>query len=283
MEILTDIKLSETEAKFFKKFKNLSVNETPLSQGQGIIKISPFDDYILFTLYDEINGTDSPIDLSNVGTLFLVFIGKNDQIRIPNFTNVKDIDMSQGQVLFRIDKDDSQKILELDNNSFYISSMMTDNEGSSDESVIYTGKFISLQESGEQFITNQLEEAQLEFSKELAKLQETINKLNTDLVNRNNLLAEQEVVIESLRQSNQNLSNEIAIISETSSSEIKTLLQEAKDAQKQEDNLKKNRQQILSKEEVKISQETKSRRSSFFKQASKQLRNNITKVNPITI
>jgi hypothetical protein len=180
MEILTDIQLSETESIFLKKFKNLSVNETPLPQGQGVVKISPFDDYFLFTLYDEIEGVDSPIDLSNVGTIFMVFIGKNNEIRIPNFTNVKDVDMANGQVLFRVGKDDSQKILELDNKNFYISTTMMDGDGKSDESVIYTGTFLSFQESAEVSVLNELESTQLEFAKELAKLQETINELIDD-------------------------------------------------------------------------------------------------------
>ncbi len=283
MEILTDIQLSETESIFLKKFKNLSVNETPLPQGQGVVKISPFDDYFLFTLYDEIEGVDSPIDLSNVGTIFMVFIGKNNEIRIPNFTNVKDVDMANGQVLFRVGKDDSQKILELDNKNFYISTTMMDGDGKSDESVIYTGTFLSFQESAEVSVLNELESTQLEFAKELAKLQETINELNTNLIKRDNLIAEQNVAIEALLQSNQNLSNEIAIISESSSSEIKVLLQEAKDAQKAEDLIKLERQQSMAIDEVKISEQTKSKRKSFFAQAAKQLRSNITKANPITM
>ena len=52
MEILTDIPLSQPEAEFYKKFKNLSVNEQPMPQGEGSIRISPFDDYFIFTLYD---------------------------------------------------------------------------------------------------------------------------------------------------------------------------------------------------------------------------------------
>jgi hypothetical protein len=283
MEILTEISLTEAQANFYKKFKNLSVNETPMSQGQGVIRISPFDDYFLFTLYDEIEGVDSPIDLINVGTIFMVFMGKNDEIRIPNFTNVKDIDMSNGQVLFRIGKDDSQKILALDNRNFYISTMMTDGEGKSDESVLYTGKFLSFQEAADASVQNQLDLTQLEYSKELAKMQEDISNLNNEVANRDNLIAEQAAVIEVLKQSNQNLSNEIAVITANSSStQIQALLKEAEEAQKSEEIARKNRQQILSIDEVKISEQTMSKKKSFFKQAAKQLRSNITKANPIT-
>ena len=118
MAVQTNIALTEKETRIYKKFKSLSVNEVPKLQGDGVIKISPFDDYFLFTLFNEINSENVPIDLTNVGTLYIVFIGQNDEIRIPNYTNVQDIDMSSGQVLFRIDKENSKKILALDNRNF---------------------------------------------------------------------------------------------------------------------------------------------------------------------
>jgi hypothetical protein len=283
MEILTDIPLSQPQAEFYKKFKNLSVNETPKPQGEGSIRLSPFDDYFIFTLYDEIDGVDSPIDLSNVGTIYMVFIGKNDEIRVPNYTNVQDIDMSSGQVLFRIDKNESQKILALDNRNFYISTMMTDPSGNSDESVIYTGTFLSFEESAKVSLTQQLEDARLEFSRQLAELQINVDRLNQDVAQKDNLIAEQTAVIETLKQSNQNLSNEIAVLSEKlSSTEAERLLQEAKDAQKAEEDAKLARQQIRSINQVELADQTKSKKQAFFTQAVKQLRSNIPGVNLVT-
>ena len=139
MAIRTDIALTKKEVEIFKKFKALSVNEEPLPQGDGTIRISPFDDYVSFTLFDDTEGEDSPIDLSNVGTISLVFVGENDEIKIPNYTQVQNIDLTQGQVLFRIDKENSKKILALDNNNFYISTQMIDENSASDETVLYTG------------------------------------------------------------------------------------------------------------------------------------------------
>lgn len=283
MEILTDIPLSKPEAEFYKKFKNLSVNEGPKPQGEGSIRISPFDDYFIFTLYDEIDGVDSPIDLSNVGTIYMVFIGKNDEIRIPNYTNVQDIDMSSGQVLFKIGKNESQKILALDNRNFYISTMMVDPDGSSDESVIYTGTFLSFEESAKVSLTQQLEDARLEYSKQLAELQVAVDRLNQDIGQKDNLIAEQTAVIESLKQSNQNLSNEIGVLSEKiSSTEAERLLQEAKDSQKAEEDAKLARQQIRSINQVELADQTKSKKQAFFTQAVKQLRSNIPGVNLVT-
>lgn len=283
MEILTDIPLSQPEAEYYKKFKNLSVNEAPKPQGEGVIKISPFDDYFIFTLYDEIDGVDSPIDLSNVGTIYMVFIGKTDEIRIPNYTNVQDIDLSAGQVLFRIDGDDAKKILALDNKNFYISTMMTDPDGRSDESVLYTGTFLSFTDAAKVSLTQQLEDARIEYSKQLASLQATVDRLNQDIFQKDNLIAEQTAVIESLKESNQNLSNEIAVLSEKiSSSEAARLLQEAQSAQQAEEDAKKARLQVRSIKEVELAQQTKSKKQAFFTQAVKQLRSNIPGVNLVT-
>jgi hypothetical protein len=283
MEILTDIAVTKVEAEFYKKFKNLSVNEEPKPQGEGVIRISPFDDYFIFTLYDEIDGVDSPIDLSNVGTVYMVFIGNNDEIRIPNYINVQDINMSGGQVLFRIGKDDSQKILALDNRNFYISTMMIDPDGTSDESVVYTGTFLSFEESAKVSISKQLEDARLDFSKQLTVLQSTINDLNLDISRKDSLISEQIAVIDVLKQSNRNLSNEIGILSESLSSiEAERLLNEAKDAQAAEEIVKQNRQQIKSIEEVKMVEQTKSKKKAFFTQAVRQLRSNIPGVNVVT-
>lgn len=280
MDILTDTPLSQAEAEFYKKFKNLSVNEQPMSQGDGSIRISPFDDYFVFTLYDEIDGVDSPIDLSNVGTIYMVFIGKSDEIRIPNYTNVQEVDLSSGQVLFKISKDDSQKILALDNRNFYISTMMVDPDGSSDESGLYTGTFLPFDEAAKVSLTKQIDDARIEYSKQLAAMQSNIDRLNQDISQKDNLIAEQTAVIETLKKSNQSLSNEIAILAEKlSSSEAEQLLQQAKDAQLAEEAAKKSRQQITSIREVELSKQTKAINKSFFKQAAGLLRSNIPGVN----
>ncbi len=283
MEILTDISLNKIEANFYKKFKSLSVNEEPMPQGEGTIKISPFDDYFIFTLYNEIDGVDSPIDLSNVGVIYMTFIGNNDQIRIPNYTNVQDVDLSAGEVLFRIDKNDSQKILALDNRTFYISTAMVDPDGSSDESVVYTGTFLSFEESAKTSLTQELEDSRIEFSRQLASLQVTINKLNQEISQKDSLISEQIVIIEALKESNQNLSNEINVLAgKISSSSADSLLREAKDVQKAEEDLKQSRIQLASIEESQNAEQTKSKTKAFFTQASRQLRSNTIGSNRIT-
>lgn len=283
MAINTEIPLSEKETQVYKKFVNLSVNEEPKPQGEGTIKISPFDDYFIFTIFDETDGVNTPIDLSNVGTLYMVFIGEKDEIRIPNYTNVQNVDMASGQVLFRVDSDDAKKILALDNRNFYISTKMVDPNGQSDESVLYTGTFLSFTEEPKISLSRQLEEARIQYSKEIAALQEQVTKLNTDVQQKDQLISEQTVVIGSLKESNQNLSNEIAILTEQiSSAKASQLLAEATAAQKAEELAKQQRQQIESINKVKETASTAAKQKAFFTQAAKQLIKTIPGVNQVT-
>jgi myosin heavy subunit len=247
MAINTNISVSEREAQIYKRFKNLSVNAEVLPQGDGNIKISPFDDYVLFTLYDEIDGEDAPIDLSNVGTLYLSFIGENDEIRIPYYTNVEELNLSQGQVLFRITKENSKKILALDNNNFYVSSAMVSPDGAeSDESVIYTGTFSSLTDAAMQSLTSQLDDARLEYSRELAKLQSENANLKSQTEELNQTVGELNSTIDTLNKSNLELSNEVdELTKEATSKKIEEIQRRSREAQAASDAAKNNVQKNL--------------------------------------
>ena len=50
MAIQTNISVNKTQKEYYQKFVNLSVNEEALPQGDGTIRISPFDDYSIFTI-----------------------------------------------------------------------------------------------------------------------------------------------------------------------------------------------------------------------------------------
>lgn len=282
MEINTNVSLSPTETQIFKKFKNLSVNETPKSQGEGTIRISPFDDYFLFTIFDEIDGENKPIDLSNAGRLYLTFADDKDEIRIPNYTNVQDIDMSSGQVLFRISKDESKKILALSNRNFYVSSVFIDGLGQSDESIIYTGNFLKINESAKVSLDKQIQDTQLLYTKEVSSLQADINKLNSDIRDRDTLIAEQEVLIRSLKETIQGLTDQVSEFNKKLPSAVASqLIEDSKNIQKTEEILKLDRQQIQANKEMKKAVQTKATAKSFFKQAADQLSTNVLTNNPI--
>lgn len=286
MAVQTNISVTKKEREYFKKFTSLNPTAEPLPQGDGTIRISPFDDYIIFTLFDETgeNGEmeNTPIDLSNVGTLTLVFVGENDEIRIPNWTQVQDVDMSQGQVLFRIDKENSKKILALDNQNFYISTRMEDESGISDESVLYTGTFIGIADAAQQSLTSKLNEQALLYAEELAKLNQEIARLNAELSEMITLDEEQIATIQALEASNLSLTNEVATLSEQlGSAESEIALKEAQEAQRIAGLQKKKRQQVASIRKVAKATASKSKQKRYFKQAAFNLQEFNTSKNPV--
>jgi|TARA_R100000900_G_scaffold34235_3_gene27829 cell division protein FtsB len=272
--INTNVSITKTQKEYYQRFVNLSVNEKPLPQGDATIRITPFDDFYLFTLFDEIDGEDTPIDLSNVGSLFLNFIGDTDDIDIKNHTQVEEVDLSQGEVLFRITRSNSKKILALNNNNFYISTKMVDpTDGStSDESVIYQGLWLAASDANRISLTSQIEEQRLEYSIELAKLQAEITDLKAQIAELVNSAAEDDVTIEALRNSNEELTNEVAELSkDLKSTTVELINKRAKLAQEMALKQIKKRQQILAiKNSAKIAQ-TKSKKRFFYRNAAKNL------------
>ena len=274
--VRTNISLTKTEKEFYQRFVNLSVNEEPLPQGDGMIRISQFDDYYLFTLYDEVDGEDKPIDLSNVGNLYLNFIGDKDDIDILNHTQVDEVDLSQGEVLFRITRSDSKKILALSNNNFYISTKMIDpSDGStSDESVLYQGIWLSVDDANRITLTRQIEEARVEYSILLGRLQDEITALKAENAELVTSASEDDVVIQSLQNSNEELTNEIAeLTKDLKSSKIRLIQQRARLAQRVSMLQIKKRQQIRAIREASNVAQTKSQKVAFYKSAAQNLQN----------
>lgn len=234
-QINTNISVDEQKAQVYKEFSSTSVNEKPLPQGDGSIRISPFDDYFLFTLYEDVDGEDSPIDLSNVGTVYLSFVGESNEIKIPYYTNVKDLDLSQGQVIFRVSAENSKKILKLENDNFYISTQGVSPEGDvSDESVLYTGKFLALTEDARQTLTSRIEDLTLKYTDEVAKLRTEAIVLKKERDNLTQLAADQDITITALKSSNLEMSNtinELTKDNEAADNQIQLLQDKAKEAQ----------------------------------------------------
>ena len=285
MAINTNISLNKTQKQYYQRFVNLSPNETPLPQGDGTIRISPFDDYYVFTLYEDVDDEPTPIDLSNVGEIFLSFIGNNDEIAIKNHTQVEEIDQSQGEVLFKISKSDSKKVLALDNNNFYISTKMVDpvDNSISDESILYQGTFLAFDDESRVSLSKQLEDTRIEYSVELAKLKEELEALkkeNADLLIETE---EDENTIQTLRASNEEMANEIEeLTKDLASTKKSALMLAAKNAQALANKRLKKILQIRALRERAAVAQTKSKRKSFFKQASKNLQNYTTNRNPVT-
>ena len=286
MRINTNIAVTKTQKEYFQKFVNLSVKEEPLPQGDGIIRISPFDDYFLFTLFDEVEGEDTPIDLSNVGDIYINFIGTTDEIDVKNHTQVAEVDLSQGQVLFKITKSDSKKIIALDNNNFYISTKMISalDDSISDESILYQGLWLAFNDASRLSLTSKIEEQRIAYSEELARLKEEINACNRDNKELLNSASEDNLTIQALQNSNDELTNELARLSaDLSSTEIALANRNAKEAQRLAELNKTKRQQIRAINENAVTAQTGAVKPEFYQQAAKNLQNFTTDANPVTI
>jgi len=222
--IITDLPKALTPTEVYQEFTSLGVSTEPLPQGDAIIRISPFDDYFLFTLFQDPSSGNLtipiPIDLTSVGSLYLSFIGENDEIRIPYHQQVAEVDMSSGQVLFRISKEESKKILTLDNDNFYISSLMVDKEGNavSDESVLYTGKFLTLTDAAHESMTQKYDTLLALSIKKEDSAQAEIKRLSSELSSANEVIGDRNSTIEALNNSNIELVNELTELTKESTS-----------------------------------------------------------------
>ena len=277
MAIETNISLTGTQKEYYQKFVNLSVNEEAMPQGDGIIRISPFDDFFIFTLYDEIDNENTPIDLSNVGDIYISFIGNNDEIVIRNHTQVQEVDLSQGEVLFKVNKSDSKKILALDNNNFYISTKMSsendlDGVSTSDETILYQGLWLAFNDASRISLTSQIEEQKILYSKELANLQlinEALKKDNIELVEN---ASEDTLTIQTLQASNEDLTNQVAELEAKLNAQANAAVKrEAKLAQALANKQLKKKQQVRAIRNTRGVAQTGSKRKAFFKQASRNL------------
>lgn len=121
------------------------------AKGDVCLRISPFDNYRLFTLYaDWMNDDRKPLDLTNSQTLYIVFKSKKKEIRIPEYDTTYssyEVDKVNGQVLFKISKKNAIDILSMESRQFYITRVHEYVDGygnsvtASDEEVLYVGQW----------------------------------------------------------------------------------------------------------------------------------------------
>ena len=181
------------------RIEQLASNSTMYYRGDQCMEISPFDKYYMFTIYRESTDKEQddsiPLNLTNLGSLYLSFINGEEEVRIENYKYAEDVDMANGEVVFRIGKDDAKKILALGSNTFYISSKITDGVTSSDETVLYTGEWVDFATGMQTSLTSTIQ---------------TLNNTILELQNKlSSLKEEYDVILDSLYSEIENLKNEI--------------------------------------------------------------------------
>jgi len=238
-----------TDTNTIKKIDSLSLNDEKKEQGNGYIGISPFDDYFLFNVFKEIEGEDVAMDLSKVGTLYINFYGESEDVKIKNYTNVEDIDLTQGQVLFKITKSDGKKILKFKDNSFYISSRLEVDNQISDETVIYTGKYYEFRSIPDIKNTDQISTITAQANAQittLTKLNDLYKKDNIDKQNDVNTLTNANSILIDLTNA---LYDEFDIImNKLSTDDRKALNTRLNELKAKSDNVEKNLNDFVNKQ-----------------------------------
>ncbi len=174
-------------------------------KGDICLKLNPFDNFRLFTLYDDWRNDDrKPLDLSNGQKLYLIFKSKKSEIRIPEYDLVDSnytVDKVNGQVLFKISKKNAIDILAMDTDIFYITRVydIMDSTGqkvtSSEEEVLYTGKFKDETSNTVENYTSQVKSMMNlinDKNEQIKKLQDS----NTDLLKQNTELTSQVTTLQ---------------------------------------------------------------------------------------
>lgn len=193
-----------------------NISNVVYGKGDVCLKLNPFDNYRMFTLYEDWRSDDrKPIDLSNNQKVYLVFKSKKKEIRIPEYDTIEseyNVDKVNGQVLFKISKKNAIDILAMDTRVFYITRVYetTDYSGekvlSSDEEVLYTGQWKDESSNAIDNYTSQI--------KNLMAMLEERNKQIRDLQEANAKLLKQNadfaIQVSDLQTENDKLSSEIS-------------------------------------------------------------------------
>jgi hypothetical protein len=114
--------------------------ELIFGQGELILPIDPTDNFIKISVYeaDTLNpGIQKPANLNNSSTFSLNF-GMDAKYSYSSLKDAAFENPSQGQIAFRIPKDQSKKILDLTDQMMYISLIAEDGT----ETLLYTGKWL---------------------------------------------------------------------------------------------------------------------------------------------
>lgn len=188
------------------------VNDTIYAKGDTCLLINPFDTYHLFRIYNNWN-TDSKslLNLSDSGQkIFLIFKSNKTEIRIPEFDNsgsTYSVDRTNGEVLFKITKENANNILAMSSNTFYLTRVFEyyDGDGNliytSGEEVIFTGKWADESKWASSSLTAMIE-----------SLKKQLESANSQIYSLTRTVNEQKLRLESYIEENQSLQERVTTL-----------------------------------------------------------------------
>ena len=189
-----------------------TVNDTIYAKGDTCLLINPFDTYHLFRIYNNWNTeSKSLFNLSDSGQkIFLIFKSNKTEIRIPEFDNsgsTYSVDRTNGEVLFKITKENANNILAMSSNTFYLTRVFEyyDGDGNliytSGEEVIFTGKWADESKWASSSLTAMIE-----------SLKKQLESANSQIYSLTRTVNEQKLRLESYIEENQSLQERVTTL-----------------------------------------------------------------------
>jgi hypothetical protein len=171
------------------KIEQISETDKVYQQGEGPIGISPFDNFYQFIIYNNAVsnalGVGEPqlLDLTQVGTMYINFFDQATglKIKLKSYTNIKDINPANGEVVFKIPSEDSNKILGLTDKTYYISTVLETGGGTSEETLLYTGTWYNAKDKTGKVASDTIQDLQTSFDQLSTSSNNTIDVKNKQI------------------------------------------------------------------------------------------------------
>jgi len=154
------------------KIQQISETDKVYQQGEAPIGVSPFDNFYQFIIYNNAVstalGVGEPqlLDLTQVGTVYINFFDKATglKIKLKSYTNIKDLNPANGEVVFKIPAEESSKILGMTDKNYYLSTVLETGGGTSEETLLYNGMWFSVEEKNTKVASDVIEDLQTSFA-----------------------------------------------------------------------------------------------------------------------
>jgi hypothetical protein len=157
-------------------------SEVVFGPGQLRFIMSPFDNTIKIKMYNIIKDIPVPLDLNLNGAKYqLVFELDSEKLSILNVNSDKLENLSTGELMFKVSKTDSQRVVSSSSKTVYITSISQDGS----ENLMYSGEWRSSAEQSEvddmiNGIKNEVKRRE-EDAKRISELEEQVKSLETQL------------------------------------------------------------------------------------------------------
>jgi len=107
-------------------------------------------------------GEPQLVDLTQAGTLYINFFDNVTglKIKLKSYNNIKELNPVNGEVVFKIPSEESNKILGIVDKTYYISTVLETGGGTSEETLLYTGTWYNSKEKADKVASDTITDLQ---------------------------------------------------------------------------------------------------------------------------